>query len=96
MTEVDPEALTSASTSVNEVAATLRDIDVAGPFAPLQESLVGSQTSQGTLWLSTRLAAAVLVYADEVGALGSAIGDTAQQWRSTDDGVRRRLGQVPR
>ncbi|GGU39918.1 hypothetical protein [Nocardioides albus] len=44
----------------------LRAIDVTGPMDPVLGGLAGSQTAQATLWLSTRLAAAVRSCADRL------------------------------
>lgn len=92
MPDVEHHQLKTTSTSVAAVATALKDVDVAGPCAPIQQSMVGSQTSQGALWLSTRLAAGVLVHAEAIGSLSDATGTSATQWEVIDDDAHRGLG----
>lgn len=49
-----------------EIARRLRDADVAGTLAPVREALAGTQSADASLWLSSRLGAAVEAYADRV------------------------------
>ncbi|MEI7057200.1 hypothetical protein WBG06_15355 [Nocardioides sp. CCNWLW239] len=53
------------------VVTALGAIDITGPMEPVLGGLAGSRTAQATLWLSTRLAAAVRSYADGLAALGT-------------------------
>ncbi|SDJ79526.1 hypothetical protein SAMN05428985_101496 [Nocardioides sp. YR527] len=52
---------------------TLGELDVTGPMEPVLGGLPGSLTAQATLWLSTRLAAAVRSYVDGLADLGAPV-----------------------
>jgi hypothetical protein len=92
MLVAEPSALTSAAGQVDGIAGTLADVDVASPFAEAADALVGSETSQACLWVSTRLGAAVQVYADRVRNLADAARLTAVDLSCTDDTVGRSFG----
>lgn len=93
---VDGGGLTDAAGRVEASAATLADVDVAGPFATVSDALVGSRTSQSCLWVSTRLGAAVQVYAEGLQALAGAARSSARSFSTTDDGVAAGFGPVLR
>ena len=57
---------------------------MAGPLSSVQESLVGSQTSQACLWVATRLGAATQVYADDVEAMSQLATATVDSYDHTD------------
>lgn len=88
----DSGGLTSAADEVEVAAAALADVDVAGPFADTSDALPGSATSQACLWVSTRLAAAVQVYAEGLGALADTARLTARDFDGTDSWVSDRFG----
>lgn len=92
----DTGGLTTAAGEVDASAAALADVDVAGPFADASDALVGSRTSQGCLWVSTRLAAAVQVYAEGLGSLADASRVTARDLTGTDADVAGGFGTAPR
>lgn len=81
----DASSLTSAAGQVAGIADALADIDVASPFADASDGVPGSETSQACLWVSTRLGAAVQVYADRLRHLGGASSATADVLTGTDD-----------
>jgi hypothetical protein len=87
MLTVDPQGLTDAAGQVESSASVLAGLDVAGPFSTVSDALVGSQTSQACLWVSTRLGAAVQVYAEGLQALAGAARTSAQDFAGTDHGV---------
>lgn len=88
----DGPGLSDAASRVDASAATLADLDVAGPFATVSDALVGSQTSQACLWVSTRLGASVQVYAEGLTSLADAARATAQDFDATDAAVASRFG----
>ena len=88
----DAGGLTGAAGEVEASAGALADIDVAGPFNDVGGALPGSQTMQACLWVSTRLGAAVQVYADGLGKLADASRVTAQNFTGTDTGVATMFG----
>lgn len=92
MVDVDLEALEAAAGAAEAAATALRDVDVATPFADVSSSLVGSATDQACLWQSTRLGAAVLVFADGVEGLGSAARNVAYDLSATDTRVEGLMG----
>lgn len=92
----DSGSLTDAASRVDACAGALADVDVAGPFADVSDALVGSETSQGCLWLSTRLGAAVQVYAERLHGLAGAARATAADLTNTDHGVAGAYGTGPR
>jgi hypothetical protein len=92
MLVAEPSLLTSAAARVDGIAGTLADIDVASPFGEVSDALVGSETSQACLWVSTRLGAAVQVYADRLRHLAGASRGTATGLTCTDDAVGRAIG----
>lgn len=92
----DSGGLTDAATQVEACADALADVDVAGPFSTVSDALVGSQTSQACLWISTRLGAAVQVYAEGLRSLAAASRNTARDFTATDTGVAGRFGGMPR
>jgi hypothetical protein len=87
MLVADAGALTSAAGQVEATAGALADIDVAGPFGEVSDALVGSQTSQACLWVSTRMGAAVQVYADRLRDLAGSSRHTAADLTRTDRNV---------
>ena len=92
MLVADSGALTSAAGEVDAAAAALADIDVASPFGEVSDALVGSETSQACLWVSTRLGAAVQVCADRLHNLSTASSGTAADFTATDQGVASAFG----
>jgi hypothetical protein len=88
----DSGGLTGAAGEVDAAAGALADIDVAGPFNDVSGALPGSETMQACLWVSTRLGAAVQVYADGLGKLADASRVTAQNFTGTDTGVATMFG----
>ena len=88
----DSGGLTGAAGEVDAAAGALADIDVAGPFNEVSGALPGSETMQACLWVSTRLGAAVQVYADGLRNLGEAARVTAQDFTGTDAGVASTFG----
>ena len=92
----DTGGLTGAAGEVEGSAGALADIDVAGPFNDVSGALPGSQTMQACLWVSTRLGAAVQVYADGLGKLADASRVTAQSFTGTDTSVATMFGTGPR
>lgn len=93
---VDSAGLTDAAAEVEVSAGSLSDVDVAGPFAEVSDALVGSRTSEACLWVSTRLGAAVQVYAEGLGSLAHASTSTARDFTGTDGAVAGTFGPVPR
>jgi hypothetical protein len=87
MLRVDFSALSGAADGVDASADALADVDVAGPFGDVSDALVGSQTSEACLWVSTRVGAAVQVYADRLHSLADASRTTVQDFTLTDGGV---------
>jgi hypothetical protein len=96
MLQADIGALTDAAGEVESEAAILADLDVATPFADASDALVASRTSEACLWVSTRLGAALQVYADGLGALAQASRVTAQDLSGTDRSVASGFGPVAR
>jgi hypothetical protein len=94
MLSVDPQSLTDSAGQVEASAGVLAGIDVAGPFSAVSDALVGSQTSQSCLWVSTRLGAAVQVYAEGLEALAGAARASAADFAGTDHGVASGFGPV--
>jgi hypothetical protein len=94
MLTVDPQGLADAAGQVEASANALAGLDVAGPFSTVSDALVGSQTSQACLWVSTRLGAAVQVYAEGLQALAGAARTSAQDFVGTDQGVASGFGTV--
>jgi len=95
MLVADTGALSSAAGQVDTTAAALADIDVASPFGEVSDAVVGSETSQACLWVSTRLGAAVQVYADRLRDVSAASRGTAADLGGTDHAVAGTFG-VPR
>jgi len=94
---VDTEALDEASARLAAVAGDLAEIDVAGPFAPVANALGGSRTGMACLWVSSRLGAALQVYAEHAESMAHRASETAESYRSADASVAGRLGtMVPR
>lgn len=87
MLQADTGALADAATEVETTAGTLADLDVATPFADSSDALVGSQTSEACLWVSTRLGASLQVYAQGLTSLARASRVTAQDLGGTDQSV---------
>ena len=87
MLVVETSSLSTAAGQVDGIADALADVDVAGPFADVSDALVGSETSQACLWVSTRLGAAVQVYADRLRRLGGASAVTGETFAAVDDAV---------
>lgn len=92
MLAADTSTLTTAGGRVDGIADALADVDVASPFGEVSDALVGSETSQACLWVSTRLGAAVQVYADRLRNLAGASRGTAADLSGTDDAVGRTMG----
>lgn len=92
MLVAEPSALHGAAGQVDGIADALADVDVAGPFGEVSDALVGSETSQACLWTSTRLGAAVLVYADRLRLLAAASRGTAADLTATDESAGRAFG----
>ena len=93
---VDGGGLTDAASAVEATAGTLEDLDVAGPFATASDALAGSRTSESCLWVSTRLGAALQVYAEGLRSLASAVRTSAQDFATTDADVAAGLAGGPR
>lgn len=91
----DSGGLTTVAAEVDASAAKLAEIDVAGPFADVSDALVGSETSQACLWVSTRLAASLQVYAEGLESLAGASRVTALDFAGTDADVAGRFGGAP-
>jgi hypothetical protein len=87
MLQADTGALVDAAGEVESAAATLADLVVATPFADASDALVGSETSQACLWVSTRLAASLQVYSEGLTHLAQASRVTALDLTGTDQGV---------
>ena len=87
MLQADTGALLDAAGEVEVAAGALADLDVATPFADASDALVGSQSSEACLWVSTRLAASLQVYAEGLTSLAQASRVTAQDLTGTDHGV---------
>lgn len=82
--EADYSAIGNAGTGFSAAAGRLREVDVAGPFNTVQDALVGSRTSEASLWVATRLGAAVQVYADDVESMSELASATVDNYESTD------------
>lgn len=67
----DSSVAATRGSDLATLVTALGAIDIAGPMAPVLGGLAGSRTAQATLWLSTRLAAAVRSYADGLADLGA-------------------------
>ncbi len=87
MLNFDAPAAVSAAGQVQTAGSALADIDVAGPFAEVSDALVGSQVAQSCLWVSTRLGAAVQVFAEDLGILATNVQETAADFAGTDESV---------
>ena len=96
MLRADPQGLTSAASQVDAAADALADIDIATAFADASDAVVGSATSQACLWVSTRAAAAVQVYAEGLHGLADASRYTASDLTGTDAYVGSTFGPVAR
>ena len=94
MLTVDTSGLSDAAGQVETSASALAGLDVAGPFSGVSDALAGSQTSQSCLWVSTRLGAAVQVYAEGLQALAGAARTSAADFDGTDHGVATGFGPV--
>lgn len=94
MLSVDPPVLADAAGQVEASAGVLTGLDVAGPFVAVSDALVGSRTSQSCLCVSTRLGAAVQVYAEGLEALAGAARRSAADFSGTDHGVASGFGPV--
>lgn len=94
--EADADELQNAGSSLSEVASNIRSLDIAGPFGPISEALPGSRTGAASIWVSSRLAAATMVYGDAVGELGSSASASATSYRSADHAAATTLGRLGR
>lgn len=84
---IDAGQVVPAAAAVDGAAGALADVDVASPFASVTDALPGSQVSQSCLWVSTRLGAAVQVYAERISGLAAAARCTAVDVERTDGAV---------
>lgn len=84
MVEAEYGAFESAASGFTGVAESIRSADVASPFSDVQAAMPESQTLQAAMWLGSRLAAAVQVYADDVGSLGDLSTATGGNYSETD------------
>lgn len=91
MLEFDVQEVVPVAGQVENAGEALADIDVAGPFADVSDALVGSQVAQSCLWVSTRLGAAVQVYAEGLGVLATNVRETSADFADTDGGVAGRM-----
>ncbi|MBA2954698.1 hypothetical protein GON03_10215 [Nocardioides sp. MAH-18] len=89
---VESASLVSAGGQVDGIADALADIDVASPFGEVSDGLVGSETSQACLWVSTRLGAAVQVYADRIRHVAGSARGTAELFDTADGAVAQAFG----
>lgn len=97
MLRFDAHAVIAAAGQVESAGTVLAVVDVASPFAQVSDALPGSQVAQSCLWISTRLGAAVQVYAEGLGVLGQNLRATAADLAATDDAVSASMGHgVPR
>jgi hypothetical protein len=97
MFTVDTGVVDTAASQLSNAADGLRDVDVAGPFAPIEGALPGSRTAAASLWVSSRLGAAVQVCADRVDRMSQNATATAESYRQSDAAsASRTSGWVPR
>lgn len=97
MLQADSGGLVSAAGQVRAAASALRDVDATTPFMTAAQALPGSQVSQSCLWVSTRMGAAVQVWADRLESVASATSLTATDLDLTDQGVAGSMqGATPR
>jgi hypothetical protein len=94
--EADAGELQAAGSRLSGVASSIKSLDVAGPFRPVSDALPGSRTGPASIWVSSRLAAAALVYSDAVSELGSAATASATAYRSADQSAAATLGGLGR
>lgn len=87
MLQADSGGLVSAADRVRGAASALRDVDTSTPFTSVAQALPGSQVSDSCMWVSTRLGAAVQVWADRLDAVSSAATTTASDLDLTDQSV---------
>ncbi len=81
---VDISALDTAAGALESAAASLQDIDVAGPFSGIDAALPGSATAEAAVWVSTRVAAAVQVMGENVRGMATSATATAAGYRGAD------------
>ena len=84
MFTVDTGAVDTAASQLSTAASALRDVDVAGPFAPVDAALPGSRTAAASIWVSSRLGAAVQVCADRTDRMSQNASATAESYRQSD------------
>lgn len=87
MLRADTGGLVTAGSRVAAAASALRDVDATTPFTTAGQALPASQVSQACVWVSTRLGAAVQVYADRLDSVGTAATCTASDLDTTDAAV---------
>lgn len=91
MLRADTGGLTSAAARVASAASALRDVDATTPFTTAAQALPGSQVSESCVWVSTRLGAAVQVWADRLDSVASGARLTASDLDLTDEAVASRM-----
>lgn len=96
MVNAQLDAFGTAARGFSSVADGLRGVDVSTPFGEAQGALPGSETEQAALWLGSRLAAMVQVYADDVGGLGDLAQATGGNYLDTDTVQAQQFQQVTR
>ncbi|MFS0704431.1 hypothetical protein AB6N23_07910 [Cellulomonas sp. 179-A 9B4 NHS] len=91
---VDPAALDTAADEWDAAGAAVRAADVAGPFTLVPEGLPGSATADASLWVSTRLAAAVQVLGERLQGAGAAAAGSAEDFRLEEETALRLLAPL--
>lgn len=95
MIEAEIGAFETAASGFTGVAEGMRAADVATPFTEVQSALPETETFQAAVWLGSRLAAAVQVFADDVESLGELSSATGSNYQGVDLDQQTRFGQVP-
>lgn len=90
------DAFGAATRGFSSIADGLRAVDVSTPFGEAQGAMPGSETEQAALWLGSRLAAMVQVYADDVAGLGDLARATGGTYLDTDIVQAQQFQQVTR
>ncbi|HSE72479.1 MAG TPA: hypothetical protein VLA97_17055 [Nocardioidaceae bacterium] len=95
--QADPGAIDAAANELSAIAGAVHDVDVAGPFVPVGDALPGSRTGPASIWVSSRLGAAVALLGDHVQDMARSAEQSAESYRSTDQQIGLRFGgMVPR
>ena len=97
MLRADTGGLVTAGGRVASAASALREVDPTTPFTTAGRAVPGSQVSESCMWVSTRLGAALQVWADRIEGVGAAATGTASVLDGTDAAVAAGMvGMTPR